>query len=188
MDQVRIEINDKFNTINTRGSLVGFVNDLREKYPFLEKWCLTKAFISWGQTRVYFENIEKNAINDLSEEFLLEEDAASFKATQDVASMERFHFTDFLQPLSGTLLKGHQYACEKFEGEYISEFSLYYLGAHILSSIARYRPNIWMRSITHSIINDESADDAMLAILEKFMDMALTNIPLMVMNAFRLTY
>jgi len=99
----------------------------------------------------------------------------------DISVDTSFDFMGYLQPLTVTLISGsYQNPPESFEGKFISEFSLYYLGAYILSSIARYKPNVWMRLISHSIFIDKSGDDYLHAILEIFMDSVLKLIPRMV--------
>jgi hypothetical protein len=169
----------------TQDHLSRLVNNLRESYPFLQKWCLISASVHYERTVLDFKNLEKNIVNDLSESFLIKQGESDFTANQSTLnSMDKFNFIESLQPLTGALLKGNQHASESFEGEYISEFSLYYLGAFILSSVARYRPNMWMSAITHSVIANEAGGDAMLAILEKFMDIAIDHIPKMVVSAF----
>lgn len=182
---VKIDISDAFKVIETREDLIDFVRDVRESYPFLNKWCLIYGAMNWGSARLFFKNLEKNDVNDLSEEFLINQGNASFKASESALdSMKKFNFVDFLQPLTGFLSKSNQHMSENFDGEYISEFSLYYLGTFILSSVARYKPNIWMSAITHSIVADESSDDALLAIIEKFMDIVIKSVPGMVVGAF----
>ena len=75
---------------------------------------------------------------------------------------------------------------EPYQGEYISECSLYYLGMYLLSSLVRYRPQVWAHSISRSVTSEKSADDRALAIIEAFMGRAITQFPNMVINALKI--
>jgi hypothetical protein len=101
-------------------------------------------------------------------------------------SYKRIDFHEILPPLSGGLRKGHQSMVEPYQGEYLSEYALYYLGMFLLSSLVRYRPQVWAHSLSRSVTNEKSADDRALALIEEFMSKAITEIPNMVINALNI--
>ena len=75
---------------------------------------------------------------------------------------------------------------ETYEGIFISEYALHYLGMFLLSSLVRYRPPIWTHTIKSSVTSGRAADDKSLALVEKFMDLSIFEFALMVpkvMNA-----
>ena len=96
---------------------------------------------------------------------------------------KRIDFIKILPPLSGGLKKANQHIIEAYDGAFISEYALHYLGMFLLSSLVRYRPQIWSHAITSSVTREKAADDKALALIEKFMDLSLYEFPCMVAKA-----
>jgi hypothetical protein len=46
--------------------------------------------------------------------------------------------------------------------------ALQFLGSFLLSSLVRYRPQIWQNSISQSVTAESPADDRALSLIEKF--------------------
>jgi len=72
---------------------------------------------------------------------------------------------------------------EGYGGAFISEYALHYLGMFLLSSLVRYRPQIWSHAIKASVTREKPADDRALAFIEKFMDLTINGFPNMAIEA-----
>ena len=171
-----------------RVSMEKIVKKRREKFPFLNNWCLRQVTKAWGNSIIIFCNIEKADINEFAVDFLVEEDGqfSENRNFKNDTSFKRIDFHTILPPLSGGLGSGCGSMVEPYQGEYISECSLYYLGMYLLSSLVRYRPQVWAHSISRSVTSEKSADDRALAIIEEFMRRAITQFPNMVINALKI--
>src|SRR4030066_1397839 len=75
------------------------------------------------------------------------------------------------------------YLIEPIGGICISELSLYYLGMFLLSSLVRYRPQIWMHSLSRLATSELPSDDASLALIEKFLEDTLNVFPSAIVKA-----
>jgi len=75
------------------------------------------------------------------------------------------------------------YAIVPVQGKDVSEFSLHFLGMFLLSSLVRYRPHTWVNALSRSIIEGHPADDTVLALIEKFLDLNALDIPSFVIKA-----
>ena len=133
---------------NDRVSLKRIVQKWRAKYPFLENWCFIEAAHAWGESYLTFVNINKSELDEFSEEFLVERDGSfATKSGEYNLPYERIDFKTILAPLSGGLTKKAEHMIEDYEGAFISEYALHYLGMFLLSSLVRYRPQIWSHAI-----------------------------------------
>ena len=171
-----------------RTSMEEIVNKWRVKFPFLNNWCLWAITKAWGNSIIIFCNIDKTDINEFDENILIEE-GGQFRVNlnfKNDTSFKRVDFYTILPPFSGGLRNSYESMVEPYQGEYISEYSLYYLGMHLLSSLVRYRPQVWAHSLSRSVTTEKSADDRALAIIEEFMNRAITEFPNMVINALKI--
>ena len=153
-----------------RTSLRRIVMRWRERYPFLQKWCLESATHAWGNSVIIFSNIDKTFIIDEFSDDHLKESDRDFQTRHDYrrdASVKRNDFTSILAPPLGSSSVAHMVA--PFEGTYLSDFSLYYLGMFLLSSVVRYRPQTWGHAISRSVTEENAADDRAVALIESFM-------------------
>ncbi|KWI94371.1 hypothetical protein WM09_05380 [Burkholderia ubonensis] len=82
-------------------------------------------------------------------------------------------------------MTGGGYYMQPINGQYIAFQSLQFLALHLLSSLVRYRPAIWMHALSRSASNGRVADDAMLALIEAFMERVLVTIPIFVADVIR---
>jgi hypothetical protein len=167
-----------------RVSLKRIVQKWRANYPFLENWCFIEAAHAWGESYLTFANINKNEIDEFSEEFLVEhDDRFEAKSGAYNKSYDLIDFKILLPPLSGGLKKGGEHMIQDYEGVFISEYSLHYLGMFLLSSLVRYRPQIWSHAIKAWVTREKPADDRALALIEKFMDLTINEFPDMAVEA-----
>ena len=90
---------------------------------------------------------------------------------------------DILVPLSGGYVgSGQTYAMQPINNTKLSEYALQFLGTFLLSSLVRYRPQIWQNAISRSVTAQSAADDRALSLIEKFLDDALSGFPDMVVR------
>jgi len=83
-------------------------------------------------------------------------------------SIPKTPFSQLLTPTGGSFSSAIS-LIQPIETIYLSEYSYQYLGIFILSSVARYSPQVWMRVITRTSTPQEPSDDHALALLEQFM-------------------
>lgn len=170
-----------------RHTMIEIVNKWREKFPFINNWCFCQATKAWGNSILIFCNIDKSTINEFDEANLAEEDGC-FSVNRNFRrdnSLTRIDFRTILPPLFGGLRGGSGSVAEPYDGEYISEYSLYYLGMFLLSSLVRYRPQVWAHSLSRSVTTEKCADDRALAIIEEFMNSAIVEYPNMVYRVLK---
>lgn len=174
-----------------RSSAKKIVNKWREKFPFLNNWCLREITKAWGYSIIIFGNIDKADINDLDENILIEHHgqfSVNLNKHRNGTSFKPIDFYTILPPLYGGITGSCTNMVESYQGEYISEYSLYYLGMHLLSSLVRYRPQVWTHSLSRSVTIEKNADDRALAIIEEFMNRAITEFPNMIINALKTNF
>ncbi len=180
-----IRIDDP-NIYTDRDSLKTLVNKWRSKFPFLKQWYFIEATHAWGNAIIHFCNVSNAGVDEFSVENLTQE-GITFKQVQNLPqndfSYKRIPFTEILQPIAGGITGSHQYAIEPYDGQFISEYSLHYLGMYLLSSLVRYRPQIWGHAISKSVTQNSPADDQALALIENFMDVVLSGFPRMVVES-----
>jgi hypothetical protein len=177
-----LRIDDPF-LYSDRASLITFIKRLREEYPFLEQWRFTEAVHAWGNSIVRFDNINKGGI--VSEENLVEANNNGFAARQVLMGGDQtiIPAADILVPLSGGYVGSSQvYAMQPINGVKLSEYALQFLATFLLSSLVRYRPQIWQNAISRSVTAESAADDRALSLIEKFLDDTLSGFPDMVVR------
>lgn len=153
----------------------------RLRMPFLSQWNFSDARFSWGKTALTFNN---------SQPLKNELDEGTIKVTEEslisiqVPSRDMY-FSDIaahLDPLSGgnSSNTGITHAIHMINGKFLSEYTMHYMALHLLSSLVRYRPGIWMHALSRGSSAVRPADDTMLALLEKFMMTNQVEIPSLV--------
>ncbi|MDR6661281.1 hypothetical protein J2W51_003867 [Tardiphaga robiniae] len=168
-----------------RASLVSSIQKLRAEYPFLELWRFNEAQHAWGNSIIVFDNADKRGYDDLSDENLIRANNNGFAASRalmgDGGSM--VPAVDILTPLSGGYVGSAQtYAMQPINNVKLSEYALQFLGSFLLSSLVRYRPQIWQNAISRSVTAESPADDRALSLIEKFLDDVLSGFPNMVVR------
>jgi hypothetical protein len=71
---------------------------------------------------------------------------------------------------------------QPINGVKLNEYSLQFLGSFLLSSLVRYRPQIWQHAISRSFTEPRPADDRSLSLIEKFLNEVLIGFPEMVVR------
>ncbi|WP_316174546.1 YaaC family protein [Bradyrhizobium sp. SZCCHNRI1073] len=168
-----------------RASLVASIQRLRSEYPFLEQWRFTEAQHAWGNSIIVFDNTERRGLDDLSEDNLIEANNNGFASGRAMVGAERtiVPAIEILPPLSGGYTRSGQiYAMQPINNVNLSEYALQFLGAFLLSSLVRYRPQIWQNAISRSVTAQSPADDRSLSLIEEFLDDVLSGFPEMVVR------
>lgn len=178
---------DEPELFSDRESLIGMVKKLRTKYEFLDNWCLSQASVSWGKSAFAFENIIKGSFDEFSADFFVEDKKQirfdlRNRLKKDIW-VRRNNFIDILPPVAGGLTKTHSYVIQPVNNAHLSEFSLQYLGCFLLSSLVRYKPQIWQKAISTSISGQDVGDDKCVALIEFFLDIVLRDFPKMVVHS-----
>lgn len=178
-----LRIDDPF-LFTDRASLVDLVKRLRAEYPFLERWRFTGAVHGWGNSIITFDNTDKRTDDDLSEESLTQADNNSFVASRVLTGSDRsiVPAIEILVPLSGGYVHSMTYAMQPINNVKLHEYALQFLGTFLLSSLVRYRPQIWQNAISRSVTAQSAADDRALSLVEKFLDDTLSEFPDMVVR------
>ncbi len=181
--KLQIEYEDVFNDPKSRASII---SKLKIRYPFLDNWHLIKAACSWERSVFEFMNLDKSSVAKISNKIIEDHNGEyhvdGFFTDLQHGEYKGVNFWDIIQPVSGGLTT-HTSFIEPFENVYISELSLYYLGIFLLSSLVRYRPQIWRHSISRLVTSDLPADDSALAIIESFLEDTLIVFPYAIVSA-----
>lgn len=168
-----------------RASLVASIQRLRVAYPFLERWRFSEAVHAWGNSIIIFDNADKQGYDDLAGENLIQANNNGFAAGRALMGGDRsiVPAVDILPPLSGGYVgSGQTYAMQPINDVKLSEYALQFLGSFLLSSLVRYRPQIWQNAISRSVTAESPADDRALSLIEKFLDEVLGGFPNMVVR------
>jgi hypothetical protein len=161
-----------------RDDLLRLVGTWRAKFPFLDDWCFTGASRAWDQSVLTFNNYEKPEEGEFSPEFLVLRDGKF--GPQRKAKPNTRPFETLLPALAGGITVDHAKAIEPLNGVLLSEFALHFCATFILSSLVRYRPQIWQHALSHSAFADRPTDDRALSLIEKFLEIVLAEFPKLV--------
>jgi hypothetical protein len=130
-----------------------------------------------------FYNIDKSVLDEFSAERLVE------SSNGFIAVMQGRRFVPFesiVPPLAGGISKTHPTAIQPLNGATLSEHSLQFCGAFLLSSLVRYRPQVWQHALSHTAVEQSGADERALALVESFLQQILREFPTLVENVFEL--
>ncbi len=175
-DDVELRIDDP-HLFTDKDDLRLLVERLRQRFPFLGQWCLCEAERAWNNTILLFHNVERPADGEFSGTFLVV-DQNGFTAP----SRSRVHipFSSILPALAGGITNDHPTAIQPLNGVSLSEFALQFCGAFLLSSVVRYRSQVWQHALSHSVLERRAADDRALSIIEAFSAKVLSDFPRLV--------
>lgn len=169
---LRIDLPDYFHD---RNSLKEMVLTLRSKYPFLNNWLLSSAQRCWGNSTLIFSNAEFENINEFDESVLIERDGAFDRNT---GNFRIIPFDTLLPPLAGGVLHNHPNYIKPIDNYDLSEYTIIYMGSFLLSSLVRYRPEVWVHSIKGRKTEQRGYDDHCMAMIERFLGDVLSTFPL----------
>lgn len=165
--------------------LRSFVQDWRDRYPFLTQWRFVSGTRAWGRSFLVFVNIEKSGVDEFGGD-QLEPGNGGFQNTTNFhrdESFPRIPVHSILAPMGGGVSGVTPYAIAPLDGLYPSEFALQYLSLFLLSSVVRYRPDTWAHAISRSVLADKPADDELVALLERFLEVNASDIPTLILKA-----
>jgi YaaC-like Protein len=166
------------STFSDREELHSLVQTWRAKFPFLEDWCFAEGSLAWGQSYLSFNNYEKPTDGDFSPEYLVQHGDSFGPSRKNVPNTRPFE--TILPALAGGITVEHMKAIQPLNGVMLSEFSLQFCAAFMLSSLVRYRPQIWQHALSHSASDDHPTDDRALSLIEKFLELVLAEFPKLV--------
>lgn len=180
-DHVRIRIDDS-EIFHDRNSLIAIISRLRQAYPFLDKWQLVNAGRGWGNSILEFDNFDKNGIDEFSSETLVESNWGFAVKKSDQIKLDLGSIT---QPMAGGLSGGHPHAIQPLHNCFLSEYAIEFIGAYLLGSLVRYRPQTWQHSLSRSATLSSPADDRELALIEKFLEEIIGSFPGLAVQVLR---
>jgi hypothetical protein len=176
---VQLRIDDPY-LFQDKVDLQSRIRVWRERYPWLDSWCLTEATHGWGNSILIFYNLEKPALGEFSDQRLIVANNG-FASPEDIQSFQSFiPFDAIVPPLAGGLTTTHPTTIQPLSGTSLSEFALQFCGAFLLSSLVRYRPNVWQHALSHTALEHRAADDHALSLIESFLQQILTDFPTLV--------
>jgi len=161
-----------------RESLKAIVVRWRERFPFLRNWRFVSGYHRYGRSNLQFRNVSPPDTDEFSETSLLVDEDNDFHSAESPDPRVYVAVEKAFSPTSDDGL----YAVSPVSGQYVSEFSLHYMGMFLLSSLVRYRPQTWMHAISRSVVVDTPADDQSLSLIERFLDINASAIPEMVVS------
>jgi YaaC-like Protein len=175
-NSVQLRIDDT-HLFTSKDDLRLRVGKWRRDFPWLDDWCFAEAAHAWDNTVLLFYNREKPALGEFSEQ-ILRETNEGFAAQNPGGGF--IPFASILPALAGGLTNDHPTAIKPLNGSMLSEFALQFCGAFLLSSLVRYRPQVWQHALSHSVIENIPVDDRALSLIELFLRTVLQTFPKLV--------
>ena len=175
LSYLRIDIPELFDDAD---SLRKIVEGLRAKYPMLGRWQFSSADKAWDNTVLMFQNTVPIA-NEF--ENLQPTDGARRLSSGHQAETP-VDFRSLMEPICGDLSQSSPCLMTKMNGHSLSDISFQYIAMFLLSSLVRYRPQTWVHSVSRLGNSERPADDQSLALIERFMDLAQTSFPQLVVR------
>jgi YaaC-like protein len=174
-EEFRIRADEK-ELFSSSESLRIIVTRLRRKLPFLDQWRLNSAQHGWGKSIIHFRNMGKTAIDEFSEPYMHFSDGSYEERPVPNDTNESFSIATGLHPLAGGFSSSTN-AVSPINDLHVSEFSFQYLALFLLSSLVRYRPQIWTHAISRSTFQEIPPDDKALSLIEEFLALNSTILP-----------
>jgi hypothetical protein len=175
----KIEVTES-RVFTDRQSLRQIVDGWRTRFPFLRMWRLESTVRAWGYSTICFVNTGKTELDEFSELYLVGQ-GSTFQAV-NVPVGNSLPLEQALYSIGGGVITNSPHAISPVNGLSLSEFSLHYLSLFLLSSLVRYRPQIWAYAISRSVTSEEPADDQALSLIQRFLDLNMNVIPDMVVK------
>jgi hypothetical protein len=160
-----------------KNDLRAMVGRWRGKFPWLNDWCFAEATRAWDNTVLIFRNRQKPMSGELSDDVLIPNSNGFSAKTENQTGID---FLTILPSLAGGITRDHPTTISPLNGVALSEFSLQFIAAFLLSSLVRYRPQVWQHAISHTITQNSVADDRALSLIELYTKTVLNNFPTMV--------
>lgn len=179
-DQFRLRFDDP-ELFHDRASLEDKVKRMRSSFPFLKDWTLMEASNAFDNSILNFENVLKDDTAEFAVDVLVEVEANNFN-NQIYGEMNPKNIEQLTQPFTHGLGNSEQSVIQPYKDQYISEYSLQFMGMFLLSSLVRYRPQVWSSSIMGTSSSRGAGDTRCLALIEMFMDICMREFPDVVVN------
>jgi hypothetical protein len=137
------------------------IDSWRNRFPVLQNWRVAWVSNSWGKAVIEFRN----------------EDCPNVPIRDQLRMTVEGTFESSLPPgnrypppdlLTGGSLSDKGLS-SPVNGAYICQPALVYLGIFLLSSLVRYRPEIWIHAMTRGASSDRPADDQAISLVEQFL-------------------
>lgn len=168
---INVEIQEKFRTFD---QFVQLATLLREEHPILRHWAISRAYLGGtSHSAISFADLPPDSNEYSPDHWKFHTNMFEYKQEISVQSGLRAAVR-----IDGGLAATRQrdyYLVSPLEGNSIHSHSLQFLALHLLSSLARYRPSVWMHALSRTAIAERPADDHLLALLEKFLMWAPSN-------------
>jgi YaaC-like Protein len=147
--------------VGTLDEACAVVDSWRDRFPVLRNWRVAWVSNSWGKSAIEFRNEEcpRTPIH----EQLKTTSPGSFESS--LPAGERRPPQELL---AGGSLSDNG-LCSPVNGVYICQPALVYLGIFLLSSLVRYRPEIWIHAMTRGTSSERPPDDHTISLLESFL-------------------
>lgn len=144
-------------------SLRLIIEEYRNRFPALKKLRVIEADRAWDRSIIIFANttIPDNELEEPN--FIPRENRLVASNIRDTLDFQNMFGSD-----QGSF-ENSRTIISPYAGAYFSKYSLHYLGMFLLSSLVRYRPQIWVHCLTRSTTQQRPADDKALSLVEAFM-------------------
>jgi hypothetical protein len=175
-ERVELRIDDP-HLFRDKDDLQSRVEKWRRDFPWLNDWCFTEAAHAWDNSVLLFYNGQKPLLGEFSDQTLRPTNTgfAGQKPSEGFIP-----FASIVPALAGGLTNDHPTAMMPLNDVAVSEFALQFCGAFLLSSLVRYRPQIWQHALSHSIMENMPVDDRTLSLIELFLHIVLASFPKLV--------
>jgi len=166
----------------TKEDLFRIVRDLRVRFHSLNNWSFEHASWAGGFTSIKFTNkkfADENSVDssDVMAE-ALSEHPYGFAAKHCGTPIFDDDILSKTQPIAGGVSSNmNTHIIESFGGMYLSELALFYMGMFLLSSLVRYRPDIWSNVLSRRAVSNSPVDDKALSLIEHFIEISLSTFP-----------
>ncbi len=178
-------------TFNSKDDLYRKVCDLRNRFTFLSNWNFQYASCPGGFTSIEFTNMRHEGENpaDSSDVMVSVTSVDSYGCKTQGHSGAPVYDDDILSktaPISGGLSgKGDTHIIEPINGVFLSELTLLYMGMFLLSSLVRYRPDIWSNVLSRRAVSNKPVGDKALSLIEHFIEISLSKFPQFVVSVIK---
>ena len=176
----RICISDP-QRFSNREELKVIVARWRSRFAFLAPWRIVEAVNSHDSSLFYLHNTSSHRDDEFAESVLIQYGTV-FRASPQTLPGANCVFDPAIPPMAGGYTGVATFAIAPFDGRVLSGFAAHYLALFILSSLVRYRPQIWMHAISRSSTAQGVADDTALSLIERFLEVNSDVIPKMVIT------
>jgi hypothetical protein len=169
-------------TFKSKEELFKVVSNLRARFSFLTNWSFFYASHVGGFTSIEFRNGRCAGEDPVDSSDVMEavKNADSY-GCQVQHNGEPVFDDDILSktaPVYGGLhTGGDTHLIEPIGGLFLPEFALFYMGMFLLSSLVRYRPDIWSNVLSRRAVSNNPVGDKALSLIEHFIEIALSNFP-----------